>query len=166
VIVKFNTAREFLENLQQDQGRVDRRIVRLAMVKTDAGFEVSGLPVQNISVVATCTIAGQTVRLDRYIGRAVFVDNKIRDDDDEGQKTMALAGELITYLTTSLHPHLDLRAGIIEEGVKICEWENVRCPYCGGVDLQEAGKFDMGQAIMHTVVCRSCTEPFAITCHD
>ena len=60
--------------------------------------------------------------------------------------------------------------------MKICEYDNVRCPYCGEEEhLGEVGPVafpqrppERGPAIQpaHFVSCKSCGGDFVITCED
>jgi len=48
--------------------------------------------------------------------------------------------------------------------MKICEYEDVRCPYCGEREnLKEEGKTELNQ---HAVRCLSCLGLFFIPCED
>ncbi len=55
--------------------------------------------------------------------------------------------------------------------MKICEYENVKCPYCGEEEhLLETQKCSIssisGPVPGHLITCKSCGGDFAITCQD
>lgn len=61
--------------------------------------------------------------------------------------------------------------------MKICEYENVKCPYCGENDkLVDEGKValyagchappSVSQGPYHHIRCESCSGVFAIPCED
>jgi len=56
--------------------------------------------------------------------------------------------------------------------VKICEYENVRCPFCGEDEkLVERARCSIqpnkgGDIPAHAITCKSCGGTFAIECQD
>jgi len=49
--------------------------------------------------------------------------------------------------------------------VKICEYEDVRCPFCGNKEVQDV-KVTVKFPAVHQIFCPKCCGTFWIPCED
>lgn len=102
--VKFNDVDEFCEELARDGP--DRDIVRLTYL-----FKTSRLSpnIRHVLVVATCTVQGQIVRLERYVGDVWGLSATDEEVMEKALQTKNRLHERCKKL------NLNVRAGVLED---------------------------------------------------
>lgn len=78
ITVAFNDPNEFLSELRQDRERIDRGILRVTVRRR------YGSPFVTESVVATATVDGVLVKLERRIGEAFAGDENAGSASSRG----------------------------------------------------------------------------------
>jgi len=106
-IVKFNQVDEFCEELEREQNNIDRGIVRVTNSWQQSKLSSN---ISHVSVIATCSIKGQIVRLDRYCGDHWGLKS---ETDEKTMQKAEQAQEEIKVCCVRLN--LDMRAGVLEE---------------------------------------------------
>jgi len=106
-IVKFNMEGEFAEELEKDAALVERRIVRLTNL-----FRTSSISpnIRDVLVLATYSVQGQVVRLERYCGDVWGINDQ---EDNKVLERAAKAQEMVKEACERLG--LELRAGSLED---------------------------------------------------
>jgi hypothetical protein len=103
-MVRFNVVDEFLDELTEDLARIERKIVRITnMYQQSATHPV----IQHLSVVATCKIAGEIVRLEVNAGAVMRLDS----DKQTYERVEKAQNRIKTFCREH---HLSVRAGIYE----------------------------------------------------
>lgn len=102
IVVSFHDLEEYLAELRIDKDRIDRGILRLTVRRR------YGSPFVTVSVVATATVEGVLVKLERRIGEAFGGDEKANGLTDKTQAA------LDTLTETGKSLGLDVRAGVFE----------------------------------------------------
>jgi len=105
-VVKFNSAPEFLKELEKDKDKVERKIVRLVYVWTPTKFSPN---IQHLSVVATARVEGLVYRLDRYCGDVWGIEHQ----DESVQKKAEETSKQIEEGCLALG--LEVRGGLFEQ---------------------------------------------------
>lgn len=103
-MIKFNVVDEFLDELVKDLALIERKIVHATnMYQQSATVPV----IQHVSVVATCKIAGEIVRLDANVGTVMRLESY--------QHAHQRAEKIQEQMTTFCNQHgLEVQAGIYE----------------------------------------------------
>jgi hypothetical protein len=104
-MVKFNSAQEFLKELEKDKDKVERRIVRLVYQWTPSKLSPN---IQHLSVVATARVEGEVYRLDRYCGDVWQIDGQDEPVKKKAEETSKVLGEGCAALG------LEVRSGCFE----------------------------------------------------
>lgn len=105
--VKFNAVEEFCAEMERDKSDIDRRIVRLTHLFQDSRLSPN---IQHVLAVATYSVKGQVVRLERYCGDVWRIN-------DEADKKVLDRAEAVHKAIKEACQRLELkvRAGILEE---------------------------------------------------
>jgi predicted ATPase len=104
-LVKFNSQDEFCDEMAKDAGKIDRSIVRVTNL-----FRQSTLSpmIKHVLVVATYSVDGQVVHLERYCGDIWSLNNKQdKNTLDKAEKTQEAVKKACDDCG------LELRAGIL-----------------------------------------------------
>ncbi len=104
-MVKFNSAQEFLKELEKDKDKVERRIVRLVYVWVPSRLSSN---IQHLSVVATARVEGLVYRLDRYCGDVWQIDGQDEPVKKKAEETSKLLSDGCAALG------LEVRNGLFE----------------------------------------------------
>lgn len=108
MLVKFTRVEEFLTELSRDQGKIARNILRLTNLYQPSKASPNLL---HLWVVATCVVAGDIVRLDRFCGTIWRLH---QDRDKEVYEQAAQVQRELEARCQELG--LEVRAGMFEEG--------------------------------------------------
>ncbi len=100
--VTFNHTDEFLEELQKDRAMIDRGIVRV----TNQFVHSATSPIRFAHAVATYSVDGQVVKLDRYCGELWGIER----EDAKTKAELEATQELVRKACDGL----EVRAGILE----------------------------------------------------
>ena len=104
-LVTFNVEDEFCEEMIKDASRIDCYIVRVTNLFRQSSISSN---IKHVLVVATYSVDGQVVRLERYCGDFLGVhgeqDDKTLDKAQKTQEAVKVACEKCA---------LELRAGIL-----------------------------------------------------
>ena len=103
-MIKFNVVEEFLDELLKDLGLIERKIVHVTnMYQQSATVPV----IQHVSVVATCKIAGEIVRLEANAGTVM----RLESDKQAHQRAEKIQEQIQTFCNQQ---SLEGRPGIYE----------------------------------------------------
>jgi len=107
ITVNYNSPEEFCEEMEADKDAIDRRIVRVTFLREASKLSPN---IFHISVIASYSVDGQIVKLQRYCGD-IWKMNQEQDD-----KVWGKANEIAKAITDkALALFLEVRPGSLEE---------------------------------------------------
>ena len=104
--VQFSDPEDFLEELEQDKERVERKIIRLCFMYAPSKVSPN---IRHLSVVATALGEGQVIRLRYYCGDVWNIESQDKAVQDEAEKVKKQIADGCARLG------LEVRGGTITE---------------------------------------------------